>query len=102
SSTTPTLLESFNGSVGGQLTVPVYSGGSEFSVIRQAKETLSQRRIDLDVARDLAQQNVVQSWGQLEAGKAQIQSTQAQVAAAEIAITGVREVGRAWTLTKVG
>src|SRR5204863_553370 len=60
----------------------------------QAKETLSQRRIDLDVARDLVQQNVVQSWGQLEAGKAQIQSTQAQVAAAEIALNGVREEAR--------
>jgi outer membrane protein len=36
----------------------------------------------------------VQSWGQLEAAKAQNQSTQAQVNAAEIALNGVREEAR--------
>ena len=38
--------------------------------------------------------NVVQTWGQLEAAKAQIQATQAQVNAAEIALNGVREEAR--------
>ena len=89
-----TALETFSGSVAGQLTVPIYQGGSEYSLIRQAKETLSQRRMDLDTAREQAQQTVVQSWGQLEAAKAQIQATQAQVAAAEIALNGVREEAR--------
>ena len=42
----------FNASVLGQLTVPIYQGGAEYSPIRQAKETLGQRRIDLDTARD--------------------------------------------------
>jgi outer membrane protein len=88
------VLENFNASVGGQLSVPVYQGGSEYAVIRQAKETLSQRRIDLDTARDQAQQTLVQSWGQLDAAKAQIQATQAQVNAAEIALNGVREEAR--------
>jgi outer membrane protein len=87
-------LESFSGSVAGQMTVPVYQGGSEYATIRQNKETLGQRRIDLDTARDQAQQNLVQSWGQLEAAKAQILATQAQVAAAEIALNGVREEAR--------
>jgi outer membrane protein len=87
-------LESFLGSVAGQLSIPIYQGGGEYSTIRQAKETLGQRRIDLDTARDQAQQTVVQSWGQLEAAKAQIQATQAQVAAAEIALNGVREEAR--------
>ncbi len=89
-----TTLEQFVGSASAQLTVPVYQGGSEYSLIRQAKETLSQRRVDLDTARDQAQQTVVQSWGQLEAAKAQIQATQAQVAASEIALNGVREEAR--------
>jgi outer membrane protein len=94
SSSSLTVLETFSGSVTGQLSIPVYQGGSEYSVIRQAKETLSQRRIDLDTAREQSQQTVVQSWGQLEAAKAQIQATQAQVAAAEIALNGVREEAR--------
>ena len=61
---------------------------------RQAKETLGQRRLDLDNSRDLVQSGVVQAWGQLEAAKAQIQATTAQVAASEIALNGVREEAR--------
>ena len=84
----------FTGSVVGQLAVPVYQGGTEYATIRQAKETLTQRRTDLDTARDQAQQTLVQSWGQLEAAKAQIQATTTQVNAAEIALNGVREEAR--------
>ena len=77
-----------------QLTVPIYQGGQEYSLIRQSKETLGQQRVSLDTTRDQVQQNVTQSWGQLEAAKAQIQATQAQVNSAEIALNGVREEAR--------
>jgi outer membrane protein len=87
-------LETLSASVGGQLSIPIYQGGSEYAAIRQAKETLGQRRLDLDNARDQSQQTVVQSWGQLQAAKAQIEATQAQVEAAEIALNGVREEAR--------
>jgi outer membrane protein len=89
-----TVLQTFSASVTGQLTIPVYQGGTEYATIRQAKETLGQRRIDLDTARDQSQQTLVQSWGQLEAAKAQIQATTTQVDAAEIALNGVREEAR--------
>ena len=89
-----TTLESFVGSATAQLSVPVYQGGSEYATIRQSKETLTQRRIDLDTARDQARQTLVQSWGQLQAAKAQVEATQAQVSAAEIALNGVREEAR--------
>src|SRR4029079_18779738 len=89
-----TSVQNFSSSVTGQLTVPVYQGGAEYATIRQAKETLTQRRIDLDTARDQAQQTLVQSWGQLDAAKAQIQATQSQVSASEIALNGVREEAR--------
>ena len=94
SAQTLTTLESFSGSVAGQLNIPVYQGGTEYATIRQAKETLGQRRTDLDTARDQTQQTLVQSWGQLESAKAQIQATQTQVNAAEIALNGVREEAR--------
>jgi outer membrane protein len=81
-------------SVVGTLTVPLYQGGSEFSAIRQSKETLGQQRLNLDVNRDQARETVVQSWGQLDAAKAEIESTTAQVNAAEIALNGVREEAR--------
>jgi outer membrane protein len=87
-------LQSFNASVLGTLTIPIYQGGAEYSLIRQAKETLGQRRLDLSTARDAVRQNVVQSWGLLDAAKANIEATQAQVQAAEIALNGVREEAR--------
>jgi outer membrane protein len=87
-------MESFNASVFGTLTVPIYQGGSEYSLIRQAKETLGQRRLDLATTRDQVRQSIVQAWGQLEAAKANIEATQAQVQAAEIALNGVREEAR--------
>src|SRR5262249_59737588 len=87
-------LKTFNATGLAELTVPIYQGGAEYSLIRQAKETLGQRRLDLETARDQVRQNVVQSWGQLDAAKANIEATQAQVQAAEIALNGVREEAR--------
>ena len=81
-------------SVIGQLTMPIYQGGGEYSAIRQNKETLGQQRLTLDINRDQARATVVQSWGQLDAAKAQIELTTAQVNAAEIALEGVREEAR--------
>jgi outer membrane protein len=86
--------EGYNASVFGTLNVPIYQGGREYSVIRQAKETLGQKRLDLDVARDTVRQAIVQSWSRLEAAKANIDATQAQVQASEIALNGVREEAR--------
>lgn len=87
-------LQQFNATIMGQLSVPLYQGGAEYSNIRQAKEALGQKRLDLETARDQAQASVIQAWGQLEAAKAQIQATQSQVTAAEIALNGVREEAR--------
>ena len=81
-------------SVLGSLTIPLYQGGAEYSAIRQSKETVGQQRLNLDVNRDEARATVVQSWGQLDAAKAQIEATTAQVNAAEIALKGVREEAR--------
>jgi outer membrane protein len=88
------VMNSYNASVLGTLSVPIYQGGTEYSAIRQAKETLGQKRLDFDTARDQVRQSVVQSWGQLEAAKANIDATTAQVQAAEIALNGVREEAR--------
>lgn len=75
--------------------VPIYQGGAEYSLIRQSKENLAQQRLNLETTRDQTRANVVQAWGQLEAGKAQVKSAQAQVTASEIALNGVREEAKA-------
>ena len=90
----PQQLRNTNVSILGQLTVPLYQGGAEYSAIRQNKETLGQQRLNVDVNRDQARATVVQSWGQLDAARAQIEATTAQVNAAEIALNGVREEAR--------
>ena len=94
STTNLTTASALSASATAQLSVPLYQGGQEYATIRQAKETLGQRRLDLDTARDQVQSTVTQAWGQLQAAKAQIEATQAQVAAAEIALNGVREEAR--------
>jgi outer membrane protein len=93
--TTMTLQRSFGASATAQLSVPIFQGGAEYSLIRQSKETLAQQRLVLEQTRDQTRANVVTAWGQLVAGKAQVQSAQAQVAASEIALNGVREEAKA-------
>jgi outer membrane protein len=84
-----------------QVTVPIYQGGAEYSLIRQSKETLEQQRLGLEQVRDQARADLVTAWGQLLAGKSQIASSEAQVSASEIALNGVRKeatVGQRTTL----
>src|SRR6476660_8287034 len=92
---TMTIFRTFGASAAVQLSVPVYQGGAEYSLIRQSKETLAQQRLNLEQLRDQTRANVVTAWGQLVAGKAQVASAQAQVTASEIALNGVREEAKA-------
>jgi outer membrane protein len=92
---TLTTFRSFGASAIAQVSIPVYQGGAEYSLIRQSKETLSQQRLVLEQTRDATRANTVTAWGQLVAGKAQVSSAQAQVTASEIALNGVREEAKA-------
>jgi outer membrane protein len=92
---TLTIYRSFGASAVANLTVPIFQGGAEYSLIRQSKENLAQQRLILDTTRDQTRANVVTAWGQLVAGKAQVSSAQSQVTASEIALNGVREEAKA-------
>ncbi len=92
---TMTIYRSFGASAIAQLSVPIYQGGAEYSLIRQSKENLAQQRLVLEQTRDQTRANTVTAWGQLVAGKAQVASAQAQVTASEIALNGVREEAKA-------
>jgi len=85
----------------GQLSIPLYQGGSEYASVRQAKEQLGQARLTADVQRDNVRVAVVTAYAQLQSARATILSDQAAVRAAEIALMGVREeakVGQRTTL----
>jgi outer membrane protein len=86
---------SFGASAIAQVSVPVYQGGGEYSLIRQSKENLAQQRLILETTRDQTRANTVTAWGQLVAGKAQVSSAQSQVTASEVALNGVREEAKA-------
>jgi outer membrane protein len=90
-----TIQRSFGASAVVQAQVPIYQGGAEYSLIRQSKEDLAQQRLTLETTRDQARADTVTAWGQLEAGKAQVKSAQAQVTASEVALNGVREEAKA-------
>jgi outer membrane protein len=90
-----TTYRQFGASAVIQASIPVYQGGSEYSLIRQSKENLAQQRLILEQTRDQTRANTVTQWGALEAGKAQVSSAQAQVTASEIALNGVREEAKA-------
>jgi outer membrane protein len=90
-----TTPKQFLASAIAQVSVPLYQGGAEYSLIRQSKETLAQQRLNLELTRDATRANTVTAWGQLVAGKAQVASAQSQVTASEIALNGVREEAKA-------
>ncbi|MCB1478329.1 MAG: TolC family outer membrane protein [Rhodobiaceae bacterium] len=89
-----TVNNTFSAQILGVLTVPIYQGGSEYSQIREAKQTRSQRMLEVDVARAEVQAAVLSAWGGLQAARASILSAQAQIDAASIALDGVREEAR--------
>jgi outer membrane protein len=90
-----TTSEITSASILGQISVPIYQGGSEYATIRQNKEILGQRRLELDAARLQADYTATQSFAQLEAAKAQIQTSQSQVTAADTAFRGTQVEFRA-------
>jgi outer membrane protein len=75
----------------GRVTVPIYQGGAVAARTRRAKEVLGQRRLEVDVARDLVRSLIVSSWHVLEASAEAIAAATVAVEAAQIALEGVQE-----------
>ena len=90
----PNVTELQDTRVFGQLTVPLYQAGSVSAQIRQAIETLSQRRQQIDEQRELARQNVSSQWGLLVAARGNVAAGKSAVEATRIALEGVREEER--------
>ena len=83
--------ESSVGSITARARVPLYQGGAVYSRIRQAKQTVIQRRAELTQARVQVRSNVISAYGQLEAARAQIEANRVAVRANRTALSGVRE-----------
>ena len=72
-----------------QANAPLYDGGVASADIRAAKETLGQRRIELEIARDQVRSDLRAAWGTLDAARAAIPAGETSVMANEIALAGV-------------
>ena len=83
------VLNQFNVAGIAQLTVPLYQGGGEYSLIRQSKESLGQQRLNLDLTRLQVRSNVNQAWAAVEAAIRELQKAKEEVAAAEAAVNGI-------------
>ena len=78
-------------SVIGRVTIPIYDGGVASSQVRQGKELVNQRRLQVDNVRDQIRSLIVANWGNLDAARAQVEATTALTSADQLALTGVRE-----------
>ena len=74
----------------GTLRIPFYQAGELSARVRQARETNTQRSLEIDAARNRVQADIVASWGQLVSSRAQISADRAQVSASRTALEGVR------------
>lgn len=74
--------------------VPLYTGGRNSSLIRQAQQLLEQRKFEVqDAGRQVIEQ-VNNAWTQLMVARASIVANREQVVAAQIAFEGVTEEAR--------
>ena len=77
-------------SVVGQLTQPIYDGGTAASQTRQAKEVAAQSRLVLDQIRNQARTAAVGAWVANEGAKIAVSASESEVRAATVALQGVQ------------
>ena len=76
-------------SVIGQMTAPIYDGGTGASQTRQAKELAAQSRLVLDHVRNQARTAAIGAWVAHEGAKVAVAASEAEVRAATVALQGV-------------
>ena len=81
-------------SVTARLTVPIYQGGRVSATVRQNKEVLGQRWIEVDGMVDSVRAAVVSAYSQLQAARASSRANQVQLRAANLALQGSVEERR--------
>jgi len=88
-------------SVGLRVTIPFYSGGANYSAVRQAQAQVENAEADITTSLRDAIQSVGISWAQLEVAKASIQAGRLEVRAAELAFDGITEEAKVGARTTI-
>ena len=73
-----------------QVTIPLYQAGLESSQIREAQQTASQRRIQVDETRRSVDANTVSAWQDLATSLAEVMAFGEEVEANQIALEGTQ------------
>ena len=81
--------------------VPLYEGGGTYARVRAQKQAWGQRLVEVDKARRDALQLVTQSWELAVAAHARLAAYTAQIAANELALTGVKEESKVGARTVI-
>jgi len=82
-----------------QLRVPLYEGGADYARIRAAQQTGVQYRMELDEARNRAQETLRGAWSAYFAADSTVASATTEIEAAAEALKGVRTEARVGTRT---
>jgi len=88
-------------SILGQMTAPIYDGGTAASQTRQAKELEAQSRLVLDQVRNQARTAATGAWVANEGAKIAVGASESEVRAAGVALAGVRKEAQGGQRTTV-
>ena len=78
-------------SIGIVMTVPLYTGGFNYSTVREAQAAAEGALATIDNTMRIAARNVGVSWANLDVARASIRAGRLEVGAARLAFEGVRE-----------
>ena len=87
--------------IAAQVTIPIWSGGTNNSRIRQAKHAKTRLAFEVRDTERAVDQTVAQLWAQIEAARLSLRASNQQVTAAQVAFEGVdleQKVGTRTTL----
>lgn len=93
--------DGFSGSVGFQVTVPIYAGGAIGSGVRKANLSQIKSEVDAMSTYDQVREAVISAWAGIQSADAQIQAAQAAVQAGSTVLEGTiqeRDLGTRTTL----
>jgi outer membrane protein/adhesin transport system outer membrane protein len=85
------LNRSDSAQITAQVTIPLYQAGQPEALVREAKQTANQARLQIEEARRQVTESAVSAWQALQTARASIASYTAQIKAAQIALEGVRQ-----------
>ncbi|RJF83952.1 hypothetical protein D3877_04855 [Azospirillum cavernae] len=85
------LKRTDSASITAQVTIPIYQAGLPEALVREAKQTANQARLQIEESRRQVVESAISSWQSLQTARASIESYSAQIKAAQIALEGVRQ-----------